>query len=90
MTRTFEDNQKKGAIAEKFEVAYFRPAKFSDPLREEAEAIYKKYAAGGVPTEPEYRTFQDYIFRYLVREGGRLASCRCISTPPSGSATTST
>ena len=72
VTRTLEDNQKKGAIAEKFEVAYFRPAKFSDPPREEAEAIYKKYADGGVPTEPEYRTFQDYIFRYLVREGGRL------------------
>ena len=72
VTRTLEDNQKKGAIAEKFEVAYFRPAKFGDPSRQEAEAIYKKYVGGGVPTEPEYRTFQDYIFRYLVREGGRL------------------
>jgi predicted TIM-barrel fold metal-dependent hydrolase len=72
VTRTLEDNQKKGAIAEKFEVAYFRPAKFGDPSRQEAEAIYRKYAGGGVPTEPEYRTFQDYIFRYLVREGGRL------------------
>jgi len=67
-----EDNQKKGAIAEKFEVAYFRPAKFSDPSREQAELIYTKYAVGGVPTEPEYRIFQDYIFRHLVREGGRL------------------
>lgn len=72
VTRTLEDNQKKGAIAEKFEVAYFRPMKFGDPSREVAEAIYKKYSASGVPTEPEYRTFQDYIFRYLVREGGRL------------------
>ena len=34
--------------------------------------IYKRYATGGVPSEQEYRTFQDYIFRYLVREGGRL------------------
>jgi uncharacterized protein len=25
-----------------------------------------------VPSEPEYRTFQDYIFRYLITEGGRL------------------
>ena len=25
-----------------------------------------------MPAEPEYRTFQDYIFRYLIREGGRL------------------
>ena len=67
-----EDNQKnKGAIAMKFEVAYFRPLKFSDPSKEEAEAIYKRYVTGGVPEEKEYRTFQDYIFRYLVLEGGR-------------------
>ena len=73
VTSVLEDNQKnKGAIAMKFEVAYFRPLKFSDPSKEEAEAIYKRYAAGGVPEEKEYRTFQDYIFRYLVLEGGRL------------------
>ncbi len=72
VTRTLEDNRKKGAIAEKFEVAYFRPLTFSDPSKDLAESNYKKYVAGGVPTEPEYRIFQDYIFRYLVREGGRL------------------
>jgi uncharacterized protein len=73
VSSVLEDNQKnKGAIAMKFEVAYFRPLKFSDPSKEEAEAIYKHYAAGGVPEEKEYRTFQDYIFRYLILEGGRL------------------
>ncbi len=73
VTQVLEDNQKnKGAIAMKFEVAYFRPLHFNDPPREEAEAIYNKYAKGGVPTESEYRTFQDYIFRYLITEGGRL------------------
>src|SRR6201987_4546811 len=72
ITQTLEDNQKKGGIAMKFEVAYFRSLRFGDPSREDAESIYKKYVAGGVPTEPEYRTFQDYIFRYLIREGGRL------------------
>jgi uncharacterized protein len=72
ITQTLEDNQKKGGIAMKFEVAYFRSLRFGDPSREDAEAIYKKYVAGGVPAEPEYRTFQDYIFRYLIREGGRL------------------
>jgi predicted TIM-barrel fold metal-dependent hydrolase len=25
-----------------------------------------------MPPEKEYRTFQDYIFRYLIQEGGRL------------------
>ncbi len=72
VTRTLEDNMKKGAIAQKFEVAYFRSMKFGDPSREQAETIYRKYVAGGVPSQSEYRNFQDYIFRYLVREGGRL------------------
>src|SRR6266567_9036122 len=73
VSQVLDDNQKnKGAIAMKFEVAYFRPLHFNDPTREEAEAIYNKYAKGGVPAETEYRTFQDYIFRYLITEGGRL------------------
>jgi hypothetical protein len=73
VTQVLEDNQKnKGAIAQKFEVAYFRSLRFSDPSKEQAEAIYKKYSRGGVPPEQEYRVFQDYIFRYLIREGGRL------------------
>jgi len=72
INRTVEDNQKKGGIAMKFEVAYFRPLTFSDPARAEAEAIYKKYIGGAVPNEREYRTFQDFIFRYLVVLGGKL------------------
>ena len=72
VSHTLEENQRKGAIAQKFEVAYFRTTRFSDPTREQAEAIYQRYVGGGVPSEAEYRTFQDYIFRYLVREGGRL------------------
>jgi uncharacterized protein len=72
VTRTLEDNQKHGAIAQKFEVSYFRSLKFGDPTLEQAESIYKKYSAGGAPGEADYRTFQDFIFRYLIREGGRL------------------
>ena len=72
VSRTLEDNQKKGGIAMKFEVAYFRTTRFSDPSRQQAEAIYKKYVAGGVPSPEEYRTFQDYVFRFLITEGGRL------------------
>lgn len=72
ITRVLEDNQKKGGIAMKFEVAYFRPTTFSDPTLEQALNIYQRYIAVGVPSENDYRTFQDYIFRYLVREGGRL------------------
>ncbi len=72
LSRTLEDNQKKGGIAMKFEVAYFRSTKFSDPDREEAEDIYQRFVGGGIPSKEEYRTFQDFIFRYLIGEGGRL------------------
>lgn len=72
ISRTLEDNQKKGGIAMKFEVAYFRSTKFGDPSREQAEDVYKRFLDGGVPSAEEYKTFQDYIFRYLVTEGGRL------------------
>jgi len=72
VSRTLEDNKKKGGIAMKFEVAYFRPMKFSDPTREKAEAIYKRFVAGGVPGSDDYRIFQDYVFRFLIQEGARL------------------
>jgi hypothetical protein len=71
IARVLADNKEKGGIAMKFEVAYFRPTTFSDPPRAQAEEIYQRYIAGGIPTEREYRAFQDYVFRYLVAEAGR-------------------
>ena len=70
--KTMADNQKRGGVAIKFEAAYFRTLYFTDPPREEAEAIYNKYRGGGVPTAKEYRTFQDYIFRRITDEAGKL------------------
>jgi hypothetical protein len=72
ITQTLEDNSKHGGIAMKFEVAYFRPTTFSDPSRAQADDIYRHYVTGETPSEKDYRTFQDYIFRYLIQEGGRL------------------
>src|SRR5216683_1365923 len=37
VSRVLEDKQKKGGIAMKFEVAYFRSTSFADPTREQAE-----------------------------------------------------
>jgi predicted TIM-barrel fold metal-dependent hydrolase len=70
--QTLADNQKKGGVAIKFEAAYFRTLFFRDPPREKAEAIYAKYRAGSVPSEDDYRTFQDYIFRVLIDQAGKL------------------
>jgi len=70
--KTMEDNQKHGGVAIKFEAAYFRSLYFTDPSREKAEAIYGKYRAGGVPMAEEYGIFQDYIFRRIADESGKL------------------
>jgi uncharacterized protein len=71
--QTLADNQKKGGVAMKFEAAYFRSLYFRDPPREKGEPIYAKYRAGGIPSEEEYRTFQDYIFRVLIDQAGKLS-----------------
>ncbi|PYR62158.1 MAG: amidohydrolase [Acidobacteria bacterium] len=72
VTRVLEDNRRRGGVAVKFEASYFRSLSFDDPPREAAAALYDKYRAGGVPTMTEYTTFQDFIFRYIVTESGRL------------------
>jgi len=72
ITRVLEQNQRQGGIAIKFEAAYFRSLHFGDPPHAVAEAVYAKYRSGGVPESQEYTDFQDFIFRYLVSEGGRL------------------
>ena len=71
--RTMADNQQKhGGVAIKFEAAYFRSLYFGDPPRAHAEAVYNKYREGGVPTAGEYKQFQDYIFRVMVEQAGKL------------------
>jgi predicted TIM-barrel fold metal-dependent hydrolase len=70
--KTLAENQKRGGVAMKFEAAYFRSLYFSDPPRAQAEAIYAKYRVGGIPSADEYRVFQDYIFRRLIDEAGKL------------------
>jgi hypothetical protein len=69
---TVAENQRRGGVAIKFEAAYFRTLYFTDPSRERAEAIYAKYHSGGVPSRDDYRVFQDYIFRVMVDQAGKL------------------
>ena len=72
VTRVLEDHQRRGAIAAKFEVAYFRSFVFDDPPRDAVSAIYDRYRAGGAPSPADYKAFQDFVFRYVVTECGRL------------------
>jgi hypothetical protein len=62
----------KGAVALKFELAYLRDLQISNPLRENADRVYSIYAQSSEPSPDEYKTFQDYLFRHIAREAGRL------------------
>jgi len=71
--KVLEQDKSRGALAIKFEAPYFRSlVNISDPPRENAEAIYRRYVAGGIPSADEYVVFQDYIFRYLIGHAGPL------------------
>jgi predicted TIM-barrel fold metal-dependent hydrolase len=61
---TIERQKQGGAVAEKFEMAYLRPFDIGNPAKAEAEAAW----AGRGP----YKALQDYIFRFIAAECGRL------------------
>lgn len=71
IAHVLDQDKQQGAVAIKFEAPYFRSlANISDPPREKAEALYRKYYSGGTPSAEEYLVFQDYIFRYLIGQAG--------------------
>ncbi len=72
VTPTLERQRAGGAIAVKFEVAYLRGFDFGDPPRDQAAKIYAQYAVHGVPPDADYKVLQDFLFRYIATESGRL------------------
>jgi predicted TIM-barrel fold metal-dependent hydrolase len=61
---TLERHSQGGAVAEKFEMAYLRSLAIGNPSKAEAEAAW----SGRGP----YKALQDYIFRAIAKECGRL------------------
>ena len=72
VTPTLERQKQGGAVAEKFEAAYLRSLAFEPATRGAAERVYGQFAARGVAPEADYKTLQDYLFRYVAAECGRL------------------
>jgi hypothetical protein len=73
VTPTLESQRQAGAVAVKFEAAYLRALDFGDVPAPTASAVYGKYAAtGGIPPHADYKALQDFLFRYIAREAGRL------------------
>jgi uncharacterized protein len=80
VTPTLERQRSGGAVAEKFEAAYLRSLAFDKVERSTAEAIYARFAAKAGPVDAEYKPLQDFLFRYIAAECGRLGMAVHIHT----------
>jgi predicted TIM-barrel fold metal-dependent hydrolase len=72
VTPTLEAQRAGGCVAVKFEAAYLRALDFDDVPAATASRIYARYAGGGEPSHADYKALQDFLFRYIAREAGRL------------------
>lgn len=61
---TLERHKSGGTVAVKFEAAYLRSLDFGKVSKTEADRAYSSHA--------DYKKLQDYIFRYIASECGRL------------------
>src|SRR5206468_3617354 len=61
---TLEKQKQGGAVAQKFEMAYLRPLEIGNPSKKDAELAYSG--------KGDYKALQDYIFRFIATECGRL------------------
>ena len=72
VTPTLEKQKAAGAVAIKFEAAYLRKLDFDEANGAWARVVYSRYVKGGEPSVTDYKALQDFLFRYLAREAGRL------------------
>ena len=72
VTPTLEAQRRSGCVAVKFEAAYLRSLDFDQAPADQAAQIYAKYVGGGEPASADYKLLQDFLFRYIAREAGRL------------------
>jgi hypothetical protein len=77
VTPTLEQQKRSGAVAEKFEAAYLRSLDFEKVDRAAAERVYLMKTAA---SDAEYKMLQDYLFRYIAAECGRLGMAVHIHT----------
>jgi predicted TIM-barrel fold metal-dependent hydrolase len=72
VTPTLEAHRRGGAVAEKFEAAYLRSLAFDKVDRTAADRVYAKFIGKLAAEETEYKPLQDFLFRYVAAECGRL------------------
>jgi hypothetical protein len=79
---TLERQKKDGAVALKFEAAYLRSLNFASVTEADAGDIYGRYIRGGEVPGAEYHKLQDFLFRRIPQEAGRLGLAIHIHTGP--------
>jgi len=72
VTPTLERQRQAGCVAVKFEAAYLRRLDFDEASADAAARVYSRYVTGGEPSHADYKTLEDFLFRYIAREAGRL------------------
>lgn len=72
VTPSLERQKQRGAVALKFAAAYLRTLDFAEVPERRARRVYARYVKGGVPPHADYKLLQDFLFRYIAREAGRL------------------
>ena len=80
VTPLLENHKKGGALAEKFEAAYLRDLSFDAVDAAQAERVYRQYAGKSAPPDADYKLLQDYLFRFVAAECGRLGMAVHIHT----------
>ncbi len=85
VTTTLETQKKGGCVAIKFEAAYLRSLGFDKVPVQVAREVYAQYINGAVPPHEKYKQLQDFLFRYIAHEAGRLGlSVHIHSFPAAG------
>jgi predicted TIM-barrel fold metal-dependent hydrolase len=69
---TLERWKKAGAVAIKFETPYLRTLDIAAASQSDAARIYARYHNAAAPPAADYKLLQDFLFRYLAAEAGRL------------------
>ncbi|HEV2448195.1 MAG TPA: amidohydrolase family protein [Candidatus Sulfopaludibacter sp.] len=72
VTPTLEKQKRGGAVAVKFEAAYLRSLAFDRVEQSVAGRVYRQYAGKSAAAAADYKPLEDYLFRYIAAECGRL------------------
>src|SRR5262249_33912836 len=78
---TLEAQKKAGAIAVKFEAAYLRSLKFDPAGPNDATRIYADAQRGPISAS-DYKKLQDFLFRAIAGQAGRLGMAVHVHTGP--------